>query len=69
MTNYKKYKEALEKLGLRQLDVYRYKDKDVLRVQRIQDGKVLLVELPRRRDEISLDEYINYVKSKALQTK
>ena len=67
--NYRKYKEALEKIGLKQLDVYRYKDKDVLRVQRVQDGKVFLIDLPRHRNEMSLEEYINFIKSKLSQIK
>ncbi|MDK6027835.1 hypothetical protein QPL79_00435 [Ignisphaera sp. 4213-co] len=69
MVNYRKYKEALEKIGLKQLNVYRYKDKDVLRVQRVQDGKVFLIDLPRHRNEMSLEEYINFIKSKLSQIK
>uniref|UniRef100_A0A7C4FGU5 Uncharacterized protein n=1 Tax=Ignisphaera aggregans TaxID=334771 RepID=A0A7C4FGU5_9CREN len=64
MTNYKKYKEALEKLGLKQLDVYRYKDKDVIRVLRTQDNKVFLVELLKHREEMSVEDYINLIKTK-----
>ena len=64
MVNYKKYKEALEKIGLKQLDVYRYKDRDVLRLQRVQDGKVFIVELPKHREEMSIEEFLNIVKSK-----
>jgi|UniRef100_A0A7J3YTR1 VIT1/CCC1 family predicted Fe2+/Mn2+ transporter len=64
MANYKKYKEALEKLGLKQLDVYRYKDKDVIRVLRTQDNKVFLVELLKHREEMSVEDYINLIKTK-----
>ncbi len=58
------YKEALEKLGLKQLDVYRYKDRDVLRVLRLADQRVFVVELPKHREELSLEEFINYVRNK-----
>jgi hypothetical protein len=68
MTNFKKYKEALEKLGLKQLDVYRFKNKDVIRVLRLSDGKVLLIELPKHREEMSVEEFINIVRSK-IETK
>jgi VIT1/CCC1 family predicted Fe2+/Mn2+ transporter len=64
MANYKKYKGALEKLGLKQLDVYRYKDKDVIRVLRTQDNKVFLVELLKHREEMSVEDYINLIKTK-----
>ena len=56
-----KYKLALEKMGLKQLDVYRFKDKDVLRVL-TPEGRVIMIELPRRREEMNLDEFIDYVK-------
>jgi hypothetical protein len=64
MVNYKKYKEALERMGLKQLDVYRYKDKDVVRVIRIQDGKVFLIELPKHREEMSVEEFVSFIKTK-----
>jgi len=62
-----KYKLALEKLGLRQLDVYRFKDKDVIRVL-TPSRKVTIIELPKRREEMNIDEFIEYVK-KHLETK
>jgi len=68
MTNFKKYKEALEKLGLKQLDVYRLKNKDIVRVLRLSDNKVLLIELPKHREEMSVEEFINIVRSK-IETK
>ncbi len=52
---FRKYLEVLEKLRVRQLDVYRYKDKDVLRL--LVKGKVVLVELPRHREELSVEEF------------
>jgi hypothetical protein len=58
---YTAYRRALEKLKLRQLDVYRYKDHDELRVQ-TPDGKVVLVKLPRHREEMSVEEFIDYVR-------
>jgi hypothetical protein len=64
MVNYKKYKEALERMGLKQLDVYRYKDKDVVRAIRIQDGKVFLIELPKHREEMSVEEFVSFIKTK-----
>ncbi len=62
-----KYKRALESLGLKQLDVYRFKDRDVLRVL-TPDRKVLIIELPKKREEMSIDEFIDYVK-KAIESK
>jgi len=60
---YTKYKSVIERMGFRQLDVYRYRDKDVLRIQRIADGRVFVIELPKRRDEMSLEEFERVVKS------
>lgn len=64
MVNYKKYKEALERMGLKQLDVYRYKDKDVVRAIRTQDSKVFLIELPKHREEMSMEEFASFIKTK-----
>jgi hypothetical protein len=58
------YRKALEKLGLKQLDVYRYKDKDVIRTLRVQDGRIFVIELPKHREEMNIEEFVNYVKSK-----
>jgi vacuolar-type H+-ATPase subunit B/Vma2 len=60
---YTAYIKALEQLGLKQLDVYRYKDRDVLRVMN-RYGKVLLVELPRKREEMTVEEFIDTVRKK-----
>jgi len=62
-----KYKLALEKLGLRQLDVYRFKNKDIIRVL-TPSRKVTIIELPKKREEMNIDEFIEYVK-KHLETK
>ncbi len=61
-SKFTKYRDAIEKMGFRQLDVYRYRDKEVLRLLRISDGKVFIVELPRPRDQMSIDEFLEYVK-------
>ncbi|MCS7111836.1 MAG: hypothetical protein N3D82_02795 [Ignisphaera sp.] len=58
------YRKMLEKLGLKQLDVYRYKDRDVIRALKIVDNKILLIELPRHREEMSTEEFTNYIRSK-----
>uniref|UniRef100_A0A7C5XK32 Uncharacterized protein n=1 Tax=Ignisphaera aggregans TaxID=334771 RepID=A0A7C5XK32_9CREN len=64
MSRYTMYRKALEKLGLKQLDVYRYKDKDVIRTLRVQDGRIFMVELPKHREEMNIEEFINYIRSK-----
>ncbi len=58
---FRKYLEVLEKLRVKQLDVYRYKDKDVLRL--LVRGKVVMVELPRHREEMSVEEFEKVVRS------
>ena len=58
---FRKYLEVLEKLHVRQLDVYRYRDKDVLRL--LYRGKVVLVELPRHREEMEPSEFEKVVAS------
>jgi hypothetical protein len=59
---YTKYRRVLEELKLRQLDVYRFKDRDVLRVM-LPDGSVKLVELPRKREEMTLEEFKKHILS------
>ncbi len=59
---FRRYLEVLEKLGVRQLDVYRYKDRDVLRL--LVHGKVVMVELPRHREEMSPEEFEKIVAEK-----
>ncbi len=49
------HRGVLAKLKLRQLDVYRYKDRDVLRVM-TSSGKVLLIQLNRHREEYTSPE-------------
>jgi len=52
---YKDYFKVLEEFSLEQLDVYRHKDRDVLRL-RDQKGRIILVELPGFREDLSIDE-------------
>ena len=58
---FRAYREALERLKLRQLDVYRFKDHDEIRV-RTPDGRVVLVKLPKHREEMSVEEFVEHVK-------
>ncbi len=60
---YTKYKSIVERMGFRQLDVYRYGNREVLRLQRLSDGRVFVVELPRRRDEMSLEEFEKHIRN------
>jgi len=62
VSKFTKYRQVIEKLGARQLDVYRYKDREVLRVMRLRDRKIILVELSKRRDDMSLDEFEKIVR-------
>lgn len=55
-----KYKIELEKLGLTQLDVYRYPSYDEIRVKTT-DGDVVLIKLPSHREAMSLEEFKEYV--------
>ena len=64
---YKAYKSALEMLKVRQLDVYRFKDHDVLRLL-TPDWRVVVVKLPKHREDMSVEEFIEYVK-KAISAK
>ncbi len=50
-----------EELKLRQLDVYRIKNRDILRVY-VHGKGVKLIELPRRRDEMAPDEFRSFLK-------
>ncbi len=52
-SRYKEYFKLLEKLGLEQLDVYRHKDHDTIRLRTL-EGKVVLVELPGFREDLDL---------------
>jgi len=57
----KGYKEALERAGIKVLDVYRGKEEDVLRVQ--YKGRVILVNLKRFYDTMRPEELVKVVLS------
>ncbi len=57
---YTPYRRVLEELRLKQLDIYRYKDHEEVRL-RTPEGKVVLVKLPRRRDEMTPEEFKEYI--------
>jgi hypothetical protein len=57
-----KYKRIIEGLKLKQLDVYRYKDHDEIRLL-TPEGKVILVKLPRHREEMTLEEFEKAIRS------
>ncbi len=65
---YTKYQVALEKLGYRQLDVYRYKDRDVLRIID-RTGRIYIVNLPTHRESMELEDFIDYVKKEVARQK
>lgn len=67
-SKYKEYFKVLEKFGLEQLDVYRYKDKDVLRL-RDSKGKVYIIELPGFREDLSIDEFKRIIERSIGSTK
>jgi len=54
-----KYKIELEKLGLAQLDVYRYPGYDEVRVKTADE--VILIKLPSHREAMSLEDFKEYV--------
>ncbi len=62
---YKVYREVLAKLGLEQLDVYRYPKsggaREVIRA-RDSSGKLVLIKLPRFREEMTPEEFEEFVK-------
>ena len=64
---YRVYRVALEKLKVKQLDVYRFKDHDELRLL-TPDRRVVIVKLPKHREDMSAEEFIEYVK-KALSAR
>lgn len=57
-----RYLLEARRLGFKVIDVYRYRDKEVLRG--IYRGKVVLVELPRYRDSMDLEMFKKEVQSK-----
>lgn len=63
MTRLTAYKRELEKMKLTQLDVYRMKSNDIIRVKTAK-GEVKLIELPRHREEMTVEEFREYVKQR-----
>ena len=61
-SRYTKYRAVVESLGLKQLDVYRFGRKEVVRLLDMRSNKVYVVELPRPRNEIPLDEYESLIR-------
>jgi len=55
-----KYKVELERMGLMQLDVYRYPDHDEIRVK-TPEGNVVLIKLPSHREAMSIEEFKDYL--------
>ena len=56
------YKLAVLKLGLEQLDVYRYEDHDEVRLRERDSGRVFVVKLPRFREMMDVNEYVEFSK-------
>ncbi|HDD26565.1 MAG TPA: hypothetical protein ENF75_05710 [Acidilobales archaeon] len=52
---FKEHRKVLNELGVKILDVYRFKDKEAIRG--LYKGKVVMIELPRHREFISPDEF------------
>lgn len=48
---FKEYRKIVNELGLKVLDVYRLKDKELIRG--IYRGKVVLIELPKYREDLT----------------
>ncbi|MEM0361915.1 MAG: hypothetical protein QXH57_05785 [Sulfolobales archaeon] len=57
-----RYLLEARKLGFNVIDVYRYREKEVLRG--IYRGKVVLVELPRYRDSMDLETFKKELQSR-----
>ena len=60
------HRGVLAKLKLRQLDVYRYKDHDVLRVM-TSSGKILLLQLDKHREEYTSPKDFEKAVEKAIE--
>jgi methionyl-tRNA formyltransferase len=54
-------KKLLKEKGLEQLDVYTYPNKDVIRVKRLSDQKVFLVEIHGGRKNFKPEDILNIV--------
>ncbi len=58
----RKYLSEASKLGFKVLDVYRYKDKEVLRV--LYKDKVMVIEISKLRENMSLEDFRRELQSK-----
>lgn len=54
-------KKLLREKGLEQLDVYTYPGKDVIRVKRLSDQKIFLVEIRGGRRNSKPEDIVNIV--------
>ncbi len=61
------YRRVLEELKLRQIDVYRFRDHDEIRV--LSGSNVVLIKLPKHREEMTLDEFRSAVLTALKQQK
>ncbi len=57
-----RYASEAKRLGLRVLDIYRLKEKEILRC--VYRGKVVLIELSRYRDSMDLETFRKEIQSK-----
>jgi len=57
-----RYKSEALKLGFKVIDIYRYKDREVLRG--IYRGKVVMIELSRPRNEMDLEAFRKELQNK-----
>lgn len=48
---FKEYRKVVNELGLKVLDIYRLKDKELIRG--LYKGKVVLIELPKHREDLA----------------
>jgi hypothetical protein len=60
MPRLSRYSKIVQDLGAKVLDIYRYKDKDVLRVY--YRGKIKLIDLQKHREEMDLETFKEIVK-------
>ncbi|MEM1546611.1 MAG: hypothetical protein QXY40_08990 [Candidatus Methanomethylicia archaeon] len=56
-------KKLLKEKELEQLDVYTYPDKDVIRIKRLSDQKIFLVEIHGGRRNFKPEDILNIVMS------
>lgn len=54
-------KKALRDKGLEQLDVYKYPDKEIIRVRRLSDGKVFSIDIIGGRQSMKVEDCVAFV--------